>query len=93
MCSMNTHTHTLTHVHTGICIHKCANAHHGIFVSEVLAIGFSLLLNLLVHYNHSLFTSYRNGIFDLSNTPNGVEGPFQVPVFNCYLTMDKRERF
>lgn len=89
----NEYTYAHTHVHTGICIHKCANMHHGISVSEVLAIGFPLLLNLLVHYNHSLFTSYRNGIFDLSNTPNGIERPFQVPVFYCYLTMDKRERF
>lgn len=40
VCLMNTHMHTLTHVHTGMRIHKCEHMHHGIFVSEVLAIGF-----------------------------------------------------
>ena len=76
-----THMHTRTHTH--------ASWHHCI---RALAIGFALFTNLLVHYNHSLFTNYRDGIFDLYNTPNDVERPFQVPIFYCFLTHGQKRK-
>lgn len=55
-------------------------------MSAAVAVGFVLFPNLLIHYNHGLFTNCEYGIFDLFNIPNDVERPFQVPNFYCLLT-------